>query len=206
MSTDSGSSSHVSNEDLAAYLDGTLDQEGRATIDSHLADCRRCRWEMLEVRQSLADLPRAEPAPRRSLRLSRSVAWIATAAVAAGVVFSAGLLRMRTSDQARPRPAVERGVGVIDRIAVVTPVSDRIVDAPNVVFVWRSIEPGDTYRLTIMDSAGARLFTTSTRDTTTSVPIAPPFARGRTYLWYVDALASDGHTVSSGVRSFSTRP
>ncbi|HEY2377883.1 MAG TPA: zf-HC2 domain-containing protein [Gemmatimonadaceae bacterium] len=204
MSTDSGSLPHVSNEDLAAYLDGTLDQERRAIVESHLADCDRCRWDMLDVRGLLADLPATEQAPRRTPRRRRSAAWIATGAVAAGIIFSAALLRMPARDQARP--SVERGAAVIDRIAVVTPAADRVVDGPNAVFVWRAIEGGGTYRLTIMDSAGARLWTTSTRDTTTSIPIKPPFARGRNYLWYVDALASDGHTVTSGARSFSTGP
>ena len=125
---------------------------------------------------------------------------------AAAVVLSLGLLRgdpPPTRDQTRA--TVERGAPV-SRIAVVAPVANRRVDIPDVIFVWHAMEAGDTYRLTILDSAGGRLWTTSTRDTTSSVPIAPPLARGRTYLWYVDALASDGHTVTSGVRSFSAGP
>ena len=34
---------HVSNEDLAAYLEDALDAESRAIVDSHLADCDQCR-------------------------------------------------------------------------------------------------------------------------------------------------------------------
>jgi hypothetical protein len=81
---------------------------------------------------------------------------------------------------------------------------DRPVDAAAIVFSWRPVEGASTYRLTVTDSSGAPLFTTATSDTTAAPPAGTTLRRGSSYLWYVDGLTSDGHTVSSGVRSFTT--
>src|SRR5207302_10761246 len=104
------------------------------------------------------------------------------------------------------RAAAGRGAAASIQVPVIAPPSDSAVDAARVVFVWRSMEPRGPCRLTLMDAAGARLWSISTRDTWVTLPVEVRVAPGRTYLWYVDALAGDGRSSSSGVRSFSTTP
>ena len=45
-------------EELAAYLEGLLDEASRSRIESHLAECSACRAELQEVRQLTAQLAR----------------------------------------------------------------------------------------------------------------------------------------------------
>lgn len=37
------SADHPSSENLASYIDGTLNDDGRTKIEAHLADCAECR-------------------------------------------------------------------------------------------------------------------------------------------------------------------
>ena len=48
---------------LADYVDGTLDERGRADVDSHLLGCERCRGEVGEARSARAALAEVEELP-----------------------------------------------------------------------------------------------------------------------------------------------
>jgi hypothetical protein len=68
-------------------------------------------------------------------------------------------------------------------------------------FVWGS--PGDatSYRVVLTSDAGEQLWTTSTADTTVSLPPSVRLA-GEHYYWSVDALTADGRTLFTGLREF----
>jgi anti-sigma factor RsiW len=87
---------------LADYVEGTLDADERARVDTHLETCERCREEVslaTEARAVLASLPdlqapagiplairrRAKSSPSRTLRQVGAVA-VAAALIAGGVV------------------------------------------------------------------------------------------------------------------------
>jgi hypothetical protein len=58
--------SHISDEDLSAYVDGALGEGARVRVDEHAAACERCREaldQLLQLKASLAAMPR-ESAPR----------------------------------------------------------------------------------------------------------------------------------------------
>ena len=48
---------------LADYVDGTLDERGRADVDAHLLGCERCRGEVREARGAMAALAKLEERP-----------------------------------------------------------------------------------------------------------------------------------------------
>jgi hypothetical protein len=48
---------------LADYVDGTLDERGRAAVDSHLLGCERCREELRDAQAATAALVRLEDRP-----------------------------------------------------------------------------------------------------------------------------------------------
>ena len=54
---ESSSLTHITYEQLAAYLDDEIDSVGRETVESHLACCAQCSKEMGELREISAALP-----------------------------------------------------------------------------------------------------------------------------------------------------
>lgn len=121
---------------LAGYVDGTLDAEDRARVESHVSSCARCRQEVdlaSEARRSLAGLPELEPPPgitfgvlreSRTRRLRPGLGWkLATGAAAAAVIVTGvvviatgprqGLLPQDAGapDAERARPTEEEAQG-----------------------------------------------------------------------------------------------
>jgi anti-sigma factor RsiW len=48
---------HLTAEEAAAYVDGTLASPDRARVELHLARCSECRSEVVEVTRLVDDLP-----------------------------------------------------------------------------------------------------------------------------------------------------
>jgi len=199
MSADSTLESHITSEELAAYLDRRLEASSSARIENHMADCGECRADLVEARSLLATT-NASAFSLPAGRASRTRVWFA----AAGIVALACLPLLRW---AVPSPGVTPSLRAAPtfkpRVEVIAP-DNRLVDAAAVVFIWRSVEQASTYRLTLTDSSATPLFTMVTTDTAATTPAGIQLRRGASYLWYVDALTSDGHTLSSGIRLLST--
>lgn len=58
---------HPSAEDLAAYIDATLDETERTKIEAHLSGCSECR-EVLVAPKDLAAFDQKENAMNRKVR------------------------------------------------------------------------------------------------------------------------------------------
>jgi hypothetical protein len=197
MSPNDPSSEHLPAALVAAYLDGRLDAAERARAESHLADCAECRQEVVEMRAVLAD-PETTGVTKHVRRPNR---WLP---VGIGTAAAAALLIVLASTARRSPPEIERTPSDAASARLATHAPSDGVSAERVVFVWAPAAPGSSYRLTLTDSAGAPVWSTSTMDTVLALPATTQLARGRRYHWYVDALVGDGHTMTSGVRSFST--
>jgi putative zinc finger protein len=197
MSPNEQISEHLSAADAAAYLDGRLDAADRARAEAHLVECIECRRELVELRAVLANADTsgaAAPVHRRRRGLSVRIGMAAAAVL---LIAFAATLRRRA-------PIVERAPSDAGAARLATHAPNDRVSADRLVFVWAPAEPGSSYRLTVTDSAGVPVWSTSTTDTVLALPPATRLAPGRRYHWYVDALVGDGHTITSGVRSFST--
>lgn len=84
---------------LAEYADGELGPDDRSRVEAHLAECRRCRDEVLlarSARQALTGLPELDApaglglAVRRQARAAPARVWRVVAPVAAAAVLVAG--------------------------------------------------------------------------------------------------------------------
>jgi anti-sigma factor RsiW len=196
MSADSASQSHLSNEELAAYLDRRLDAATMARVESHMANCRDCRADLVEVRALLAPEVTGASA-RRISRFAGPRPWLAAAIV---LIALAPLIHRAV----RSRGDADRVRASLSRPAVEVIAPRRYSGgAPGLVFTWRAVAGASAYRLTIADSAGVPLVTRMTSDTTSAVPLGDRIQLGHAYLWYVDCLTRDGRTVSSGIRAIS---
>jgi hypothetical protein len=128
--------------------------------------------------------------PRRRWSLSWGVA--AALLVAAGVAGSAwwgdtGREVVR-DDAAQP-------------IALLGPVGPAAADRAR-RFAWRALPGADRYRLVVVDTTGADVFALDTRDTVLTLPDSVHLEAGRAYLWWVQAVMSDGATVTAVTRRF----
>jgi hypothetical protein len=189
---------HLSAEDLAAYLDGTLAPDVRREAEAHLADCAGCRSEMLETRRILARSSRTRPSTRVLVPLA-----------AAAIVTTIFLL---PSDQPDPGPQLRSdaptGVAATATLAdiPVRPVefADGI-DGSRITLAWDSIGPRLDYRITLTDQSGATMWTGTS--TAPRVTLPPDVALGEDsiFFWFVDATLTTGEAATSGIQEFRTR-
>lgn len=181
---------HLESSEIAAYLDRALPPSERAQVEAHLADCAPCRRESIEVLRV-----------RNSMR--RRSRWVVIPPVAAAAAVALFLL-VRSGGIPGPTPPVLRdgGDGSIPRVVLVSPPDSGVVGAQRVSFVWRSVGPGVSYRITISDPKGDIVWSAAASDTSARVP-ASVSLRPSSYYWYVDALLPDGRSITSGVHPFS---
>src|SRR5690242_8927103 len=134
MSDDLGTTAHVTDGELATYLDGRLDVFARDRVEGHLADCADCRSVLVEAR-SLLEPPGIRSVPSQRARGPRPLAWLA----AAGIVAIAALPVMRQLIGSNAVPHAERTAPrTRTTIEVLSPPHQR-VDVTAVVFVWRPV-------------------------------------------------------------------
>jgi hypothetical protein len=187
---------HLSEREVAAFIDGTLEPVARATAELHLAGCTECRTE---VRESTA-LAQSLPAPQRRSR----PAWIAVGAAAAAVLLIA-IVPLARDDGVRNVP-VERGVPGDAPAAVQTlwPAEGATVPREKIEFIWRRNDDA-SYRVTLTDSVGGTIWSATTADTMIALPATIEVPSGVRMHWYVDALRLDGTAAAGGPIGFTAR-
>ena len=199
---------HLSAERLASYIDGNLTPAEHNTALAHFDDCADCRREMTDARRVIALAPPAHSEPVRAPTGSRRVrVWVA-AALAAVVVFAVvpTVLRNRSGpDGATRGPDRLPQSETVSQLATVFPVDDGAITPASDSFVWRAASADAEYRLRIMDATGGIVWSTSTVDTSATLPADLRLPQGSEYFWSVDALLADGHSTTTRVHHFTIR-
>jgi len=181
---------------VAAYVERRLDDEERAVAEAHLATCADCRREVVEVSRLLLKRRRAS-----QLLPAAGIAAAAVIAFVAGVSLIGGPAK---PDSVRPIRAPAESPAPV--LTAVEPAPDVSLSVGNDIrFVWKASEAGSTYKLTVVDESGEPVWSAETSDTVTLLPAEDGPDRPGKYFWFVDALASDGSTLTSGARRFSLR-
>jgi hypothetical protein len=89
-------------------------------------------------------------------------------------------------------------------ISLVVPGVGEYIVANNARFVWKS--HGDaSYRLTVAASDGSTLWSVNTTDTAVVMPLEKIPADATTMYWSVEALRSDGQSMSSSAQKVHVR-
>jgi len=181
---------HLSSEELGAYLSNTMSETERPAVERHLVACADCRADLIETQRATA----ITPDKNRSWQGRLYALGLAAAAVIAFAVWP------RRDVKIGPEP-VERNRAVSDAaVAIVSPRQDGELNLER-TFAWRRNDDA-SYNITVTDASGRTLWSQSTADTTAALPSSVPLSRGQQYFWYVDALRSDGRSVTSGVNGF----
>ncbi len=184
--------SHLEPHEVVAYLERTLPAPERTRIEAHLAACEDCSNEIAEVWRLWR--PGARPAR-----------WLPVGLAAAAVVAAVVLLRPAGHRPERAAGDLLRGSERGSEVITVAPADSAVVQG-RPVLVWRPVAGATGYRITVSREDGDSLWAGSTGDTTAAIPAGVALARSGTYFWYVDALLSDGQSLSSGLHEFKTGP
>ncbi len=184
---------HLSEDDLAAYLDRRLDGDEKKRAEAHLAWCSECR---LLLTNASATLHRKGASRRRWVALGPAVA-----AAAAIVLFV--MLPSRLSDRG-DSPAHRDVLGAAD--ALPTPIEPRGSVAAVEALVWHRLDRADRYRGTLFDSSGSVLWRSETVDTVALLPDSVRLSTGSTYLWRVEARIGVDRWVESELLRFTIEP
>ena len=178
---------HISDAELAAYMDRNVAPAERDRVESHLADCDECRRHLIETRKVLGGIDRT-----RSLRL------VATLAAAAAV-----LVFVRSEVW-----TTRQSTTAFSLVAGPAPRKSRHTRSKRGRQPKRSrirLESGVRRGLVPDHSESRRRTPLWSKTTTDTVAILPPsvvLQNGQKHLWVTDALLLDGTTRSTGLREF----
>ncbi len=175
MNADKVNQSHLTEDEVVAYLGHELTDHPLRQVEQHLAECWECRDEIVEAREILAQ-------PRRSSW--RVLAPVAAAAAAAIVLFIVWPVNPDTqSGPPQHRDAPLSGVAT-SVPSPITPVGPAIRLEE---MVWSRVADADRYRLTLYDADGDVVWRATTTDTSIPFPDSVELQRSRPYLWKVEA-------------------
>jgi anti-sigma factor RsiW len=198
MHPDHSTSQHPDTEEIAAYLSGALPASSKSDLEAHLTRCRACRTEVASARRLLRKHGR-----RR--RWSTAVPAGLAATIAAYLII--GSLQHRARQETNPfREGRVLTPDAAPVVRLVAPTESDSVNPERVEFIWHRQGTDPLYRLTLTDPSGAIVWTGETSDTTLSLAKQPRLTPGRSYLWYVDALDSDGRSATSAIHRLQTAP
>lgn len=184
---------HLSEDDLAAYLDRRLEVDEEKRVEAHLAWCSECRMLLANASGALRGW-----AARRSRWVVLGPAVAAAAAIVLFVV-----LPSRLPDRGES-PTHRDVVGVGDALPMAIEPRDTVAVVE--ALVWHSLERADRYRGTLFDSSGVVLWRGETVDTVVALPDSVRLSRGSTYLWRVEARIGIDRWVESELLRFTIDP
>ena len=192
---------HLSDAELAGYLDHDLSVDERRRVETHIDACPACRREVIAM------LPITHPgeSPVGVKSVPRQRRWWIPAAAAAAIVAAVALPRLTRPvpgpDIPQRAPRVTEAGGR-SHLAIVAPVDNATVGG-RIVFTWRSTN-ADLYRIAILTvDSGDLVWTTDTNDTTITLPGSVALHASQTYFWRVDAIGN-GIAAESGAHRFQT--
>lgn len=191
MVREDDNTAHPSDAELAAYLGRELLGEELERIERHLAQCARCREEVIDAEEILR--------PPRHLRWKVVVPVAAAAAVA--VLFFPWVGGDRPSPPEQPVHREAPGA-VVSTPSPISPVGEvERVEA----FGWELVSGADRYRVTLFDAGGSVLWRATSVDSLIALPDSVALESGQPYLWRVEARVGWDVWESSDMTQFQLR-
>jgi len=179
---------HLSERELAAFLDGGLTPPERHRVVAHIDLCAACRGELVDVGRAI----KLRGGRTRGATVSpwrRS--WI-PAAAAAGIAAILLMTRLTTHspgmDGRTRAPRIAEGEGE-RRIDPISPANEIAVPAARIVFMWHAV-PADVYRFFLLSESGDPIWEKETTDTSMTLPATVSLTSGSAYFWRVDAVTN----------------
>jgi hypothetical protein len=187
MNIDNAGEGHMSDLDIAAYVDHALHGDKLEAIEEHLVQCAMCRDNVVHSHEIVSR-------SRRNQRITRSAVVLLAAAAIVVVAVSTTKRPFPESRDAMRSGSTEQ------TLIAYGPIGE--VKSPVSRFTWGSAPQALSYHITITGENGTEVWSGSAMDTTIVLPSSVPIVAGRKYLWVVDAVTSDGTTQSTGLHEF----
>ncbi len=191
---------HLSEAEVAGYLDHDLSADERLRIEEHIDQCATCRTEIIALSRLASDTTSERTVPAR-----RASWWVAS--VAAVLVVAVLLPRLTSHPPAAGDGHPVRRVAEPDGragIAVVSPANGATVGT-RPVFTWRAAS-ADLYRITVVTESGDPVWTSNTTETTIALPDSIVLQPGHAYYWHVDGIGNGIAANSGSIRFQIPRP
>lgn len=209
-----GSEECLSEATLAAYAEGAVDDEHRASVEAHLADCDLCLEQVALLGRLAQQPPAAVPAalvdrardlvPADGREQRPWLRWGWTAAAALFLAIAAGLW---TSSQRLlpdgPGVRAQRDVALPAQPGptIVSPDTEGVLDSGDEIR-WQEVPLALGYEISVMTLDGTLLFEERTEATVWRLPASDQLLVGESYYVWVRALLADGTTVRSPATRF----
>lgn len=196
---------HLSESDIAGFLDHDSTIDERSRVERHLEECPECRHSIVDVRRITSGFkPPSESSPTVRLSVRHRRRWIPLT-MGAALAASLAVVWIARPNERESLPNLERdgtaaSEGARGSVVVATPEDDEVLPPDSIEFSWRSTG-GSLYRLTIQDETGAPVIRRETPDTLIALRPGSVLTPNQLYFWRVDAI-TDGVTASSPVRKF----
>jgi hypothetical protein len=191
--TERNGAGHLSDAELAGYLDHDLTPAERRRAEIHIDACAMCREEVVALSR-IAGVPAAASHPASIKRRRR---WFIPA-VAAAVIAAIALPRLtRVGPATEPQPSWRVAEpGGLTSLAVVAPANNATVSTRPLAFTWRASD-ADVYRFFLLTESGDPVWTRETTDTSIVLPDSVTLEASNVYFWHVDGVAN-GIAATSG--------
>jgi hypothetical protein len=190
------SAPHLSVEDIAGMIDGSLATADRERAERHLVECDECREELATCTRVVTS--GVAPPVRR-------FPWRHLLPLAAGILVVVWLRRPATPD--RVSDVSERAAPSMgSRIGTVFPAAGASVAAGALHFACHPIDGCEGYHVVVKDASGAPVWSGDVADTTLVLPDSVRLELNAPYVWRVDGERGDGSTAASAESGFRITP
>lgn len=181
--------SHLDAHDIAAYVDNAAAPALRDRVERHIAECRICRDEVLEV-SALASPTRAVSKP----------AWRIAAGIAAAAVI---VVVTWPAQRSREFAIVHREAPIAATVAP-RPIAPLGSTIETTTLLWSSVPHADGYVVRVFNARGDVVWERATSDTSAVAPDSTIRA-GESYFWKVEARTGFGRSTASDLVEFQRR-
>ena len=186
---------HLSVDQLAAHLERRLRGSEREAVVAHLVQCADCRGEYVAAGEVLG-------AARRNWIGLRAGIGLAAAGVVVATVIPRAVPRPEASITREVSTQRVAAPDVSAPIRLAAPADGEHLTDVDVRLSWHAYGKDVLYRVIVQTVAGAVVWKSETRDTTSTVPRTVQLTGGTTYYWIVDALDAHGRSARSPANAF----
>jgi hypothetical protein len=190
----SGDVVHLSDSEIAAYLDRGLAAADRDRAEEHFASCKECRAHLVSSRRLLERVNQ----PRRFLVTGISIA------AAAAVMFLVLRPEIFRNEQHSVAPIVRGSDAADSRLMVYGPIGESRTGGTR--FIWAAASGALSYRINVTRADGAAVWSHGGTDTSVALPDSVALRAGQRYFWTADAVMEDGTTRTTGMRELDPVP
>lgn len=210
---------HIDENDIARYVDGRLSDEERRDVETHLAECPRCRNQVAAVHQILENGAEQEPTLHPEVRVQAEALgrnegddeatgqpWARRpVAIAMAVALLLGVAALLYGQFQEPAPSQLRASSDAPALTVQAP-ADGATVSERPVFECAVVSEALGYRVTLRTADGTVVWEGDTTAARVRLPADVSLTAGETYLWQAEALRADGTTLQSNARTFTYAP